>query len=338
MAAAFRSVPIYLNICREIEKSAPDAILMNHANPMAVLCRAMNKHSAVRCVIGICHGVQIGITHAARILGVEPHELDTAWIGTNHYYWFTRIRHRGKDLLPELWKRAAAMDVSPTNRMSYELSLIYGHWITYPADDHIIEFYPFLAQAGSPDQIPYGMGGYGHGAHLMPYYRGETTVEEHRKREASVRREDALKSYADSVLATKLPTKVTDPVLGEGTARLIADIATGRRGLHILNIPNRCSVPNLPSEAVLEVESVTDSCGVRPLYMDEAPLALEGLLRKRIAWQEMVVEAAVTGDRNLALQAMMLDDQAIPPGKSVKLLDELLQNSKGMLPQFGLGE
>ena len=126
--------------------------------------------------------------------------------------------------------------------------------------------------------------------------------------------------------------------MGEGTARLIADIASGRRGVHILNVPNRGAVPNLPPEALLEVECVTDSSGVRPLYMDNAPPVLEAMLRKRIAWQELVVDAAVKGDRQLALQAMMLDEQAIPPDKSAALLDELLLNSKGMLPQFGLGE
>ena len=338
MAAAFRSVPIYLNICREIERSAPGAVMLNHANPMAVLCRAMDKYSDVHSAIGICHGVQGGIRHAAQILEVEPRELDTVWIGTNHYYWFTRIYHKGADMLPELWKRVKDEEPARGRRMCGELSRIYGHWIAYQSDDHVIEFYPFLAQARTPDDMPYEMGEYGHGAHLQPFLKGETTIEELRKKDESVPREESIKEYQEQVLSTKLPEGHTDPVLGEGTAQLIADIATGRRGVHILNIPNRSAVPNLPPEALLEVEAVTDSCGVRPLYMGEAPLALEGLLRKRIAWQEMVVEAAVKGDRNLALQAMMLDEQAITPDKSADLLEELLNNSKGMLPQFGLGE
>jgi len=338
MAAAFRSVPIYLNICREVEQRAPDAIVLNHANPMAILCRAMAKYSSVRSAIGICHGVQGGIRHVAGILEVEPRELDTVWIGTNHYYWFTRVAHRGKDLLPELWKRAAAMEISKSNRMAYELSRVYGHWITYPADDHIVEFYPFLSQTPSPEDIPYEMGTYGHGTHMMAYYTGEKTVEQLRDEEATVSREKAIREYSESISKVKLPEGNVDPVLGEGTAQLIADIATGRRGVHILNVPNQSSVPNLPAEAVLEVECVADSCGVRPVHMGEAPLALEGLLRKWIAWQEMVVEAAVKGDRNLALQALMLDEQAIPPNKAEGLLEELLQNSKGLLPQFGLGD
>ena len=105
MMAALRSVPIYLEICRQAEQRAPQAIMLNHANPMAVLCRAMVKYSSLPCVIGICHGVQGGIRHAAGILGVPARELETVWIGTNHYYWFTRLRHQGRDVMPEFWEQ-----------------------------------------------------------------------------------------------------------------------------------------------------------------------------------------------------------------------------------------
>ena len=338
MAAAFRSVPIYLNICREMEKRAPEAIMLNHANPMAVLCRAMNKYTSVRCVIGICHGVQAGIQYVAEVLKVQPQELDTVWIGTNHYYWFTRLCHRGKDVMDEFWRRIRARLPERQHEMCRELSEIYGYWLTYPSDDHAVEFYPFLAQVRDQDHLPYGMGEYGHGRDLMPYYAGQKTIEELRKQDLALSRKEMLRGYAEELDGAELPEASTDPVTGEGTARLMADIAQGRRAVHVLNIPNRGAVPNLPRHALMEVEAVTDSCGVRPLAMGEAPPVLEAMLRKRIAWHEHVVDAAVKGDRRLALQAMMLDEQAIPPDRAPALLEELLQNSKGMLPQFGLGE
>jgi 6-phospho-beta-glucosidase len=93
-------------------------------------------------------------------------------------------------------------------------------------------------------------------------------------------------------------------------------------------------VPNLPATAVLEVEVVTDATGVRPVYMAEAPLALKALLEKRLAWQELVADAAIAGDTKLALQALQVDEQAIPPEPSARMLRELLANSRGMLPSF----
>jgi len=155
-----------------------------------------------------------------------------------------------------------------------------------------------------------------------------------RRRDAAVTREAMLAEYAARLQQVDLPARNDDPLTGEGIAALIANLRTGRRGVHIANVPNRGAVPNLPATAVLEVEAVTDSTGVRPLYMAEAPLPLKALLDKRIAWQELVVDAAVKGDRRLAQQAMQVDEQAIPPESSARLLRELLANSRGLLPTF----
>ena len=84
----------------------------------------------------------------------------------------------------------------------------------------------------------------------------------------------------------------------------------------------------------VEVEAVTDSQGVRNLYMDEAPAHLKGILEKRFAWHELVADAAVKGDRSLALQALLLDEMAIMPDKAEAMLDELLLASRDLLPQF----
>jgi len=334
MMAALRSIPIYLDICRTIERRAPRAVLLNHANPMAALCRAMTKYSSVSCVIGICHGVQGGIAHAASVLGIPPRELETVWIGTNHYYWFVRMRHKGIDVMPRFWASVRKQTPGPGHEMCADLSRVYGHWIVYPEDDHVIEFYPYLAQVKDPTNLPFGLSEQGFGKRMKSLYAGQESIAELRQADRSASRESMLKEYARVLRKITLPKDAADPVTGEGTARLIADIATGRRHVHICNVPNRGAVPNLPQEAVLEVETVTDSAGVRPVWMGEAPLPLEALLRKRIVWQELVVDAAVKGDRRRALQAMQVDEAAIPPKRSEKMLRELMANSRGMLPSF----
>ncbi|MBT4497490.1 MAG: hypothetical protein HOC74_07200 [Gemmatimonadetes bacterium] len=334
MMAAFRSVPIYLEICRQIERRAPKAILLNHANPMAVLCRAVAKYSDVSCTIGICHGVQGGIRHAAAILDIPANELETVWIGTNHYYWFTRMRHQAADVMPEFWKRVRKQKPAAAHQMSAALSQVYGNWIVYPEDDHVIEFYPYLNQGSDPTNLPFGMSEHGFGKRLQPLYAGEETLEEIRQRDQAASRQEMLKAYGRQLNAVQLPQNATDPISGEGTARLISDMATGRRNVHICNVPNQGAVTNLPQEAVLELEAVTDSAGVRPVCAGDAPPVLEALLRKRITWQELVADAAAQGDRKLALQAMQVDEAAIPPKESEKMLGELMKNSKGMLPTF----
>lgn len=334
MMAAFRSIPIHLEICRAVSKYAPNAVLLNHANPMAVLCRAMIKYSDVQSVIGICHGVQNGVRHVAHILDVPPEALEVVWIGTNHYHWMMRLRYQGKDIMPRFRKRVREVKCEPQQQMCAELSDIYGHWIVYPEDDHTIEFYPYLSGLDGPDRLPFALSDNVFSKRVQGLWDGSETLEELRQRDREIDRPQMLKAYAKQLSEYPLPTEPENPILGEGTASLITDIAAGRRVVHICNVPNQGAVANLPAEALLEVEAVTDSAGVRPIWAGEAPLALEALLRKRIAWQEIVVDAGVTGNRKLALQAMQIDEGAIPPKAADKLLSELFANNKGRLPTF----
>ena len=326
MMMALRSIPIYVNVCREMERRCPRAILLNHSNPMAPLCRAMLKYTSIN-VVGICHGVQEGIIQVARALGVAPHEMDVLWVGTNHYHWFTRIVHRGQDVYDEVRRRMAVRAETPGGMMTQKLSEIYGYQIVYPHDDHIIEFYPFLTQLAQGGSLPYGQ---------EPWVRfGVDHTRELEAEPTAVEREATMLRYREELETIPLPAAMSDPLTGEGLGSLIESIALGRRQVYIVNIPNRGAVPNLPDYALLEIEGVSDSGGVRGVYMGEAPLALEALLHRRIVWQELVADAAVKGDRNLALQALLTDDMAIRPELAEAMLDELLAASKAMLPQFG---
>ena len=329
MMMALRSIPAYIEICREMEKRCPSVILFNHSNPMAVLCRALRKYTSIN-VVGVCHGVQAGIKQLAAMLELPAHELNCLWIGTNHYYWLTRIAHLGRDLYPKLRRLTARNGPGEREVLSSQLSDIYGYRILYPPDDHVIEFYPFLAQMkGGVDDLP---------AHLAKEARERfPTSEANMPGEGEATSEVKAKFFAEYqqlLDGTQLPDAPSDPLLGEGIGTVVGAIATGKRELCVANIANQGCIPNLPHSAEVEVEAVTDSCGVRGLQMGEAPLHLKGILEKRFVWQELVADAGVKGDRNLALQAMMIDEMAIMPDKASAMLDELLAASKKLLPQF----
>jgi len=331
MMMGLRSALIYVNICREMEKRCPNIIFLNHSNPMAVLCRAMEKYTNIRQVVGICHSVQGGIMSIANMLGVSPHELDCAWIGTNHYHWFTRIYYQGKDIYPDVRKKLADRKNPKGELMTHKLSQIYGHTIVYPPDDHAFEFYPFTARLSSVDEMPYGF------AEEMKeryaHYEKAASIKVSEE-EAKVQREKYLKEFAQNLQNVPLPDAPSDPLTGEGLGTLMEAISLGRRQVQIVNIANKGAVPNLPDYANVEIEAVTDSCGVRGIYIGDAPTSLKGLLERRIAWQELVADAAVKGDKNLAIQALLIDEMAILPEKAELMLDELLSASKSMLPQF----
>ncbi|MFB3891706.1 MAG: hypothetical protein ACE15C_06755 [Phycisphaerae bacterium] len=333
MMMALRSIPAYLRICREMERRCPRVILFNHSNPMAVLMRAMHKYSPITS-IGVCHGVQGGIRRTAEFLGVEPADLDCTWIGTNHYYWFTRVLHRGRDIYPELLRRVAAAgkNAPKGNELAYRLSAIHKHVIVYAQDDHIIEFYPFLTQTpGGQKGLPYGLAEFAIN-HSFDESRPPSQTAPPKDRA------EFFKGYRAMLDKVKLPPKSKrrprGHLFGEEIGSALSAIATGQRRLFIANIANNGAIPNLPATAEVEVESLTDWRGVRAVSMGEAPLALKGMLEKRFVWQELVADAAVKGDRNLALQALLMDEMAIWPEKAEAMLDELLAASKELLPQF----
>ena len=331
MMMAFRSIPVYLQVCREIERRCPKAVLFNHSNPMAVLCRAMKKYTDVN-VIGICHGVQNGIGHASRVLEIPPQELECTWIGTNHYYWFMRIVHKGKDMFPELMRRLDEYPDLEGKRLSARLSRIYRYPIVYPQDDHIWEFYPFATHVRDVKSLPYELlksardHGFDPDEHATGVPGGSRSTDD-----------SIILEYQSALDQVRLPEKQDNTVTAEGISAIIRAIALSKRELAIVNIPNRGLITNLPGEGIVEVEGVTDSMGVRGIQIGEAPLYLKGLLEKRFAWQEITADAAVKGDRNLALQALLLDEMAILPENAEAMLNEMMTASQDLLPQFQLG-
>ena len=133
MMMGLRSIPAHIDICRRMEKRCPRVVFLNHSNPMATLMRALHKYTDIKSV-GLCHGVQGGIAAAASLLKLPPGDLECTWIGTNHYYWFTKVEHRGIDQLPELMRLTRETEPPADHAMTAALSSAYNHRIVYPDD------------------------------------------------------------------------------------------------------------------------------------------------------------------------------------------------------------
>lgn len=329
MMMAFRTIPAYYHICKEMDKYCPGAVFFNHSNPMAVLCKALNKYTGVN-VIGLCHGVQGGIHLAAKALEVSRKELECIWVGTNHYYWFIRVSHKGKDVTAELLRRVTETEAEDGRKLSALLSKIYGYTIVYRDDSHLFEFYPYATQILKPGaEDKFGL------IERALHYGYDMRNPSIPSKADAVAANDP--NYYDDYQAALDEVKIgnfTQEDASESMAELLSSMANGRRSVCIVNVPNKGSIPNLPADAIVEVEGVTDSYGVRNLYMGEAPAHLKGILEKRFVWHDLVADAAIKGDRNLALQALLLDEMSIMPDKAQEMLEELLIASKELLPQF----
>ena len=316
MMAGFRTIPIFLEIAHEMERRCPDVVFLNHSNPMAVLCRTLTKYTGIQNVVGLCHGVQGTQRYLSEKLGVPYDELDMVAVGVNHMLWVVRLTHRGRDLYPLLREKLEGEE-PPGHRFAKHLFQVFGY---YPVnnDRHIIEFFPYLRAARTPEELPYG---------LKP--RTEA-IEEWRRRGAGREEWEELRRMADGDEPITLPEKLSPEAVG----KLIADISLGRREVYIVNVPNRGCVPNLPDYAIVEVQGVTDDRGVRGIYTGEVPQVVLGWMYARTVWTDLVVDAGVKGDRRLALQALAQDPQIISLYEAESLLDELLKAHMDQLPQF----
>jgi alpha-galactosidase len=339
---ACRQIPSFMEIVRDMEELCPDAWLINFSNPLPRITRAITKYSRIR-VVGKCHQINVGYGIAAILLrhqygieipaGVNLHSDpgNTAVIhqmaeagrrhfqiksaGLNHFIWLMDIRDKqtGADLYPVL--RAALPQAPPTlEPFSMELFRIFG-MCPIPGDTHLVEYLPWLhdpvAKPWESYQIPlYDWGG----------------------NEAA---RDFLLAMMAQMADGTLSVEGMKEASSEGAAELIAAMVTNENFYdETVNIPNRGAIANLPDEAIVELPAVVNGMGVQGVQMGEMPASIAELLRREAALVEMVVDTAVTGDRQLALQTLLLDPMIDDVNRAKAILDDYLHAFSAYLPQF----
>ena len=140
-----RTIPVLLDLCRELEELSPDALLLQYVNPMVPNCWAIAEATGVRTV-GLCHSVQHTAGQLARDLGLPADELDYLCAGINHVAFYLRLEHRGEDVYPRL------RGVTPPewNRVRYELFRHFGYFVT-ESSEHFAEYSPWFIKDGRDD-------------------------------------------------------------------------------------------------------------------------------------------------------------------------------------------
>jgi len=313
LSHTLRSVPLMVEIGDDVAALAPDAWMLNYTNPENRVCLALRRHTAAR-VIGLCHSVAEAIDRCARTLGRPRHEIDVHAAGANHFTWLLSITDTtdGSDLLPEYLRRVTASgeDGSSLGRM------LLDRFGVYPAigDDHIGEYLPWAAAL-------VGTAGYDFDAH------------DRRSRDDV----DALEAWGSGA-------RPVDPLLAEpsqesrvdhSSAEIIGDLIahrTRRRPSFIL--PNDGAIENLPPESVVEVPGLVDAGVARGVPVGSLPDHVATLVGHELAIQEVSVEAALEGSRELAMRALLLDPVVHDARAAERFLDEILITHRDHLPRF----
>lgn len=303
-AKALRTIPVMLDIARDVAQYAPDAWLINFTNPAGLIVEAIMRHTNTR-VIGLCN-VPINMQiKAAAALNVDPQRVELQYVGLNHLSW-ARVLVDGRDVTRDVLEiewggRSGQIDAG----FLESLGLLPNYYIRYFAH---------------PDRV------------LQEQLRAEETRAEYLQDVEA----ELLDLYADPNLSEKPKLLETRGGAYYSTVavQLIRAIAQDRREVHIVNTRNGQSVPDLPADAVIEVPAVIGKSGAHPLVSGALPAAIRGLTATVKAYEELTVEAAVTGDENTAKMALFTHPLVPSWDIAVALWADIKAAHRDYLPQF----
>jgi alpha-galactosidase len=338
---ALRSVPVLLAIARDVEAVAPDAWLVNVTNPLTALCRSVTSETNVKTV-GLCNEWVGCAWMLSLLLDCGMQEIDPVLGGVNHFPLATALRAADRDGFAELhallddpaaaaiapiwmdpperagWTKVSdadhwtKLDVIANNRVRLEMLRRFDV-LPGSGDHHSVEFMPNLVHPGNAYGEDWRIHHYGMAGHRRDADDDVVFYEEMR----------------DAADVTRMPS-------GELVALLLDGMVTGTPRDLPVNLPNRGNVTNLDDDRVVEIMGTADRRGVRGRDTTTVPGILGEYLRRVSTVQEWTVEAALTGDRTLVLEAMLADAMAtqIAYDELVAMTDEMLAATAPWLPQF----
>lgn len=325
-------IPLMLDICRDIEELCPNALLLNHSNPMAMLCWAMNEATTVRNV-GLCHSVQGTSERLAQYIGA-PYEEISYWVaGINHMAWFLRFEWNHEDAYPLLRRRLEEWDaaggeaqVNPEEHdaRSWEMDTVrrevfrrFGYYVT-ESTRHMSEYAPYFRR--HPD--------------LMAAYSLPRRDRQRPPQVGPARREER-RAAIERMASGEEPIPMARS--SEYSSRIIEACVVDRPYRMNGNVRNTGLITNLPPGCVVEVPCLVDGLGVHPCHVGDLPAQLAGLNRSNVTVQELAVQAALEGDHEALYQAVALDpltSSMLSLGEIRKMVDEMTEALLPWMPQF----
>ena len=311
LSHALRNIPIVLGIAHDMERVCPKALLLNFTNPESRLCLAISRYSS-QPFVGLCHGIGMGFNSVSRLTGVPEDDIDGVAGGLNHLGWFLKLwrKSTGEDLYPALRQADQTYDAEylPLTRYLFRAFGLYP----YPSDDHVGEYISYAADFC-------GLEGYNFeraDAHRAQLWQ--------RLNQVASGSGVAVEEYAGRMHPS-----------GEFALPIIAAQVTGQeRRIDAVNIRNDGLIDNLPAWAVVEVPATAGRSGLRGVPVGPLPAGIAGICSAQARVQDLVVDAAVKGSRELALQALLIDPVVPSAQAAERTLDELLAVHAPYLPAF----
>ncbi len=318
---ALRTIPVMVGIVQDMEKYCPDAILLNYTNPMAMLCRAMQRESFIR-LTGLCHSVQGTAMMLAHWIGAPFEEITYTCAGINHQAWYLRYDWNHQDAYPLLREAVNRPEIYNEEQVRNEMFIHLGYYVT-ESSGHNSEYNWWFRKRSDliEKYCTHGTGwNPGHYAYILNEYRNREGIWK-----------DEIKKWLDKDEPISLARG------HEYAASIINAWQGGEPFSFNGNVANTHLITNLPENACVEVPVFVDRAGFHPVHVGPLPPQCLALNHVSVMVEEMAVEAALTGDPTLVFHAIAYDPltaAVLSLAEIRQMVNEMLEQNRDYLPQF----
>ncbi|NOZ19844.1 MAG: alpha-galactosidase [Planctomycetes bacterium] len=315
-----RTIPILVDMVRDMEELCPNALFLNYTNPMAACCYAIGKVVDKVQYVGLCHGVQTTLDLISRYVDVPKDQIDFLCAGINHMAWFLKLHDKrdGRDLQPILRENIEKPEYYANEKVRCEVMRHFGYFMT-ESTGHLSEYIPWFRSSQRAldlycDEPAFGgeSGAYYKYARMLTdKYKGINYLES----ESAELGERSVEycSYILEAHETDVPFRLNGNVRNDGY------------------------ITNLPDGACVEVPMFVDRQGIHPVTVGDLPPQCAALNQSNITVQALAVEAGLTGDPEYAMQAIAMDPLTCTRCTLKEIRDmtaEMLEAQREWLPQF----
>ncbi len=318
---ALRTIPVMVDICKDMEKVCPKALLLNYTNPMAMLCRAMQRESSI-VTSGLCHSVQ-GTAHMlANWIGAPMSEIDYVCAGINHLSWYVQFKWNGEDAYPLLRQAMKKKKIYNEEKVRNEMFLAFGYYVTESSGHNSEYNWWFRKRQDLIDK--YCLDGTGWNPGEYAYI-----LHEYQKME---------KGWKKGIEAWLNDPKPLNLARGhEYAASIINAWMGGEIFRYNGNVANKKLVTNLPENCCVEVPVFAAKNSLNPVHVGDLPPTCAPITCLSAQVEEMAVEAALTGNPELVYQAICYDPltaACLSLDETRAMVKAMLKKNEPHLPQF----
>jgi len=313
-----RTIPVILDICKEMEELCPDAWLINFTNPAGMVTEAVYRFSNIKKVVGLCNvpiGMEMGIS---KLLDVDHSRVRIDFAGLNHMVYGLDVYLDGVSI------KEKVMDMLTNPESNSFVKNIQGQ-----------SWEPSFLKALNALPCPY---------HNY-YYKSREMVEKELENARTIgTRAEVVKKleaelfelYKDPNLNIKPPQleKRGGAYYSDAAVRLISSIYNDKRDIQPVNTMNNGAIASIPNDSAVEISSVITKDGPKPIAIGDLPVPVRGLVQQIKSFERVAAEAAVTGDYDLAVLALTINPLVASDSLAKQIVDEMLEAHKNYLPQF----